>query len=741
MDKRKIIDKIIYSYKYDEIDVLWEMAEMEATYSEKNLEKYVDEFTRRIATIIEENDFEYFFTRKIEADKDLDVFLLILMHSSKTEKIKEFLKDIKNTSIKYSDIVELILATKDPEYIRNAIEKYQDFGIDYNSATILIRRTKDVELAKRHLERAEEQLESQSQESTSLFEDDWSLDLDISQNYISGQSIVNLLVTVNDKNIILKYLEELEKYSFTEDNITSLINKIKDPEITAQYLENYKADFSRYNIIKMIKAIGEKTFISRYIGDSELQFSIEEKIDLLSVVSDNEWVEDYMRDSKSGFTSEDILQFLKSTDNIALVKQYMAKRDLYGFTQEQIFGLIQAINDKKLTLDCMSNCENYGLSNEDANKLRIIYDTNYRNETLQDNRILGKINLPPEMTIGVEIECVGKMCPFLQAEGKKILDGWKVKQDNSVKSERENESGIEIVSPILTGENEMTAQSVEKVATILNKIGHYSNETCGGHIHIGANYLTSVEAWQNLVELYANTEMILYVISNQEGNVPRKDVGRYAMPISSDLEEAMKNGSVNLETEGDIETFKKNLVSFQNDRYKGINFFNLKSGGRNTIEFRLANGTVDPKMWTENINLFGGIVRVAQELAVIQQKNPEDRTQNEDKMLACFEQIRSGSFDEKQKLEDLLEMVIQERDRDSYRKRYFRNIELLEEKPEIGETIRQKTENAGVRISKKEIVKEVFFSDESVTMSELKEISGIINRNRNHQLGITERGE
>ena len=264
MDKRKIIDKIIYSYKYDEIDVLWEMAEMEATYSEKNLEKYVDEFTRRIATIIEENDFEYFFTRKIEADKDLDVFLLILMHSSKTEKIKEFLKDIKNTSIKYSDIVELILATKDPEYIRNAIEKYQDFGIDYNSATILIRRTKDVELAKRHLERAEEQLESQSQESTSLFEDDWSLDLDISQNYISGQSIVNLLVTVNDKNIILKYLEELEKYSFTEDNITSLINKIKDPEITAQYLENYKADFSRYNIIKMIKAIGEKTFISRY---------------------------------------------------------------------------------------------------------------------------------------------------------------------------------------------------------------------------------------------------------------------------------------------------------------------------------------------------------------------------------------------------------------------------------------------------------------------------------------------
>ena len=66
MDKREIIDKIIYSFKYDEIDELWETAEMEVAYSERNLEKYSDEFTSRIATVIEKNDFDYFFNRKIE---------------------------------------------------------------------------------------------------------------------------------------------------------------------------------------------------------------------------------------------------------------------------------------------------------------------------------------------------------------------------------------------------------------------------------------------------------------------------------------------------------------------------------------------------------------------------------------------------------------------------------------------------------------------------------------------------
>ena len=48
---------------------------------------------------------------------------------------------------------------------------------------------------------------------------------------------------------------------------------------------------------------------------------------------------------------------------------------------------------------------------------------------------------------------------------------------------------------------------------------------------------------------------------------------------------------------------------------------------KNTIEFRLANGTINPEMWIENANLFGGMVAISEELARIQKngiRNEED---------------------------------------------------------------------------------------------------------------------
>ena len=41
----------------------------------------------------------------------------------------------------------------------------------------------------------------------------------------------------------------------------------------------------------------------------------------------------------------------------------------------------------------------------------------------------------------------------------------------------------------------------------------------------------------------------------------------------------------------------------------------------------MANGTLNPDLWMDNINLFGGIVAISEELAQIQQKgiqNDED---------------------------------------------------------------------------------------------------------------------
>ena len=64
-----------------------------------------------------------------------------------------------------------------------------------------------------------------------------------------------------------------------------------------------------------------------------------------------------------------------------------------------------------------------------------------------------------------------------------------------------------------------------------------------------------------------------------------------------------------------------------------INYRNVGSSGKNTIEFRLPNGTINPTTWVENINLFGGLIRTSHELSKIMKKTEEQRTEEEKQML------------------------------------------------------------------------------------------------------------
>ena len=135
---------------------------------------------------------------------------------------------------------------------------------------------------------------------------------------------------------------------------------------------------------------------------------------------------------------------------------------------------------------------------------------------------------------------------------------------------------------------------------------------CGGHIHIGADYLTKPESWKNLTEIWGNAENIMYAISNKSGDKPRYGVPQFARPISSNFEEILNKGTIDLKSEEDLKKFLKDAQKDKDgkiDRYYGINFANVGED-KNTIEFRLPNGTIDAKTWIENINLFGGIISV-----------------------------------------------------------------------------------------------------------------------------------
>lgn len=130
-----------------------------------------------------------------------------------------------------------------------------------------------------------------------------------------------------------------------------------------------------------------------------------------------------------------------------------------------------------------------------------------------------------------------------------------------------------------------------------------------------------------------------------------------------------------------------------------------ENSGKNTIEFRLPNGTINPNTWIENINLFGGIVRRAHELSAIQEKT-EERTEEERKMLENFEMLQTEQ-DEEQIARTLIELCITPEQRQVYMDRYTTNKPLLESHSDIKDAITS-------QISTNKIGKKVFTGKDGV---------------------------
>ena len=59
---------------------------------------------------------------------------------------------------------------------------------------------------------------------------------------------------------------------------------------------------------------------------------------------------------------------------------------------------------------------------------------------------------------------------------------------------------------------EKNSEQIKKVCSRLNNLGQIASERCGGHIHIGSDYLTTAESWCNLIDIWGNAEEILFIL-------------------------------------------------------------------------------------------------------------------------------------------------------------------------------------------------------------------------------------
>lgn len=246
---------------------------------------------------------------------------------------------------------------------------------------------------------------------------------------------------------------------------------------------------------------------------------------------------------------------------------------------------------------------------------------------------------------------------------------------------------------------------------------------CGGHVHIGANHLTTVESWESLIEIWGNTEEILYIIGNKEGEVPREDFIRHATPISKGFERILNSDLIDIKS---VEDAQKFVQASQTTRTYGINFQNLGEG-INTIEFRLANGTIDSKTWIENVNLFGGIIKASEKLGLIQNKKDEEITLEDKQLLEKLQLLKKEGVSQEEKLGALLDLVVPENKREIYRRRYQVNNELLDKSAEVKEKLEKNIAKKPISVNK--IVRKVFCGEDRIKGDEYNENARIIEHN------------
>jgi len=209
-----------------------------------------------------------------------------------------------------------------------------------------------------------------------------------------------------------------------------------------------------------------------------------------------------------------------------------------------------------------------------------------------------KLNLPSDLTFGVELEYEGIMRSITNKFIEKNLREWNSKGDGSLSS------GGEITSPIMTDEIRYW-QELKKVCEHLSKRKADTLHNAGGHIHIGTCILgEDIEAWRSFLKVYTAYENIIFRFIYGDKISGRKKLFKYAPPIADSLYKIMS--SINAaESLSDI---RWTLPT--NDRYAALNFRNVdfynpeNRYGKNTLEFRSPNATTNAVVWQNNINAF-----------------------------------------------------------------------------------------------------------------------------------------
>ncbi len=262
-------------------------------------------------------------------------------------------------------------------------------------------------------------------------------------------------------------------------------------------------------------------------------------------------------------------------------------------------------NDKILEyLNPLDNVNLSLLNNSDRYNIIILLKQYYLE--LRD-----EIYFPDDASVGLEIEFENADREIIQRELDILFVRplWKVVDDRSLYN------GAEINSPIISNnENNFSWMDLSNVCDIVSRNASILDNS-SGHIHIGMQILgKNSRYWANFIKLWMTYENVIFRFLYGEYLSPRNKILDNAKPISRyliDIEPKIEDKAKMINPFNIIKLLDVG-ESYLERRMKAINFINVskvapymyeKQENMHTLEFRCPNGTLDPVIWQNNVNL------------------------------------------------------------------------------------------------------------------------------------------
>ncbi len=298
-----------------------------------------------------------------------------------------------------------------------------------------------------------------------------------------------------------------------------------------------------------------------------------------------------------------------------------------------------------------------------------------------------KLGMPKEFRFGIELEAYN-----VKTKGKESLYTGKsaeyIKSKNWHMATKKEESlvgegGAELVSPILSDVQE----DYESIAKMCEQIKKYpgnhgdkvvADNKCGLHVHFDAECLRKdSKKMENFLKIYAESEELLYKMCNDKNDPIRKKAINKDFKGIHFISAAWRNGMAAPSSkkilkqieEGTLKVSYKKFGKYRmlaskykldERRYSGLNLTNIGNSKKNTIEFRMSNGTLEPEVIKQNIFLYASILNTAIQV-----------TENSEIYQEKLQEFYRTDVNEEQKADNFLNLIMENpQDRKIYMDRW-----------------------------------------------------------------------